>query len=120
MNRKHDTKYYVDVIEKLKKVNKNFKISSDFIVGYPGEAEEDFKDTIELVQKIGFLNSYSFIFSPRPGTPAALKKLNSSELNEKRLKKLQNILENFQYEDNKKYFGRAPIAARSQKLRSFG
>ena len=103
MNRKHDQKYYMSVVEKLKKVNKDIKISSDFIVGYPGETERDFKDTIELVKKIGFINSYSFIFSPRPGTPAALKKLNNLTKNKKRLKKLQNILENFQNKNNKKY-----------------
>jgi len=103
MNRKHDQKYYIAVVEKLKKVNKDIKISSDFIVGYPGETEEDFKDTIALVETIGFINSYSFIFSPRPGTPAAAKKTNNLEQNEKRLKKLQDVLENFQHENNKKY-----------------
>jgi len=103
MNRKHGQKYYMSVVEKLKKVNKDIKISSDFIVGYPGETERDFKDTIKLVKKIGFINSYSFIFSPRPGTPAASKKLNNLTEDEKRLKKLQNILENFQNENNKKY-----------------
>ena len=103
MNRKHDREYYITVVEKLKKVNKDIKISSDFIVGYPGETEKDFKDTIELVKKIGFINSYSFIFSPRPGTPAAAKKSNNLEINEKRLKKFQNILENFQHANNKKY-----------------
>jgi len=103
MNRKHDREFYISVIEKLAKVNKDIKISSDFIVGYPGETEKDFKDTIELVKKIGFVNSYSFIFSPRPGTPAAIKKLNDLGENEKRLKKLQTILENYQYKNNKKY-----------------
>ena len=103
MNRKHDREYYMTVVEKLEKVNKNIKISSDFIVGYPGETEKDFKETIELVEKIGFINSYSFIFSPRPGTPAAAKKLNNLAKSKKRLKKLQNILENFQRENNKKY-----------------
>jgi len=103
MNRKHDQKYYIAAVEKLKKVNKDIKISSDFIVGYPGETEKDFEDTIELVKKIGFISSYSFIFSPRPGTPAAAKKTNNLEQNEKRLKKLQDVLENFQNENNKKY-----------------
>ena len=103
MNRKHDQKYYIAVVEKLKKVNKDIKISSDFIVGYPGETEKDFEETIKLIEKIGFVNSYSFIFSPRPGTPAATKKLNNLTENGKRLKKLQNILENFQNENNKKY-----------------
>jgi len=103
MNRKHDRKYYMSVVEKLNKANKNIKISSDFIVGYPGETEKDFEDTMELVEKIGFVNSYSFIFSPRPGTPANEKKLNNIEESEKRLRKLQNILENFQLENNKIY-----------------
>ena len=103
MNRKHNRKYYLSVIEKLKNVNKDIKISSDFIVGYPGETEKDFNDTIELVKKIGFVNSYSFIFSPRPGTLAAEKKLNNLTESKKRLNKLQKILENYQIEDNQKY-----------------
>ena len=103
MNRKHNRKYYLSVIEKLKNVNKDIKISSDFIVGYPGETEKDFNDTIELVKKIGFVNSYSFIFSPRPGTLAAGKKLNNLTESKKRLNKLQKILENYQTEDNQKY-----------------
>jgi len=103
MNRKHDREYYMTTVEKLRKINKEIKISSDFIVGYPEETEKDFRDTIELVKEIGFINSYSFIFSPRPGTPAAEKKLNNSIENKKRLVELQNILENFQYKNNKKY-----------------
>jgi len=103
MNRKHNREYYMSVVEKLNKVNNNIKISSDFIVGYPGETEEDFENTMQLVEKVGFINSYSFIFSPRPGTPAATKKLNNLEENEIRLKKLQNKLENFQYINNEKY-----------------
>ena len=103
MNRKHDREYYFSVVEKLRNINKDIKISSDFIVGYPGETEKDFTDTLELVKKIKFINSYSFIFSPRTGTPAAKKKLNNFSENEARLKKLQEILQNFQYESNKKY-----------------
>ena len=103
MNRKHDKKYYLSVIEKLKKVNESIKISSDFIIGYPGETKKDFDDTVDLVKKVGFVNSYSFIFSPRPGTPAAMKKTNSFIESKLRLKKLQTILENIQYENNKNY-----------------
>ena len=106
MNRKHDIKYYYTIIEKLKKINKNIKISSDFIIGYPGETEKDFEDTIHLIKKIGFINSYSFIFSPRPGTPAADKQLNNLAESKKRLQKLQDILENFQLENNKKYLNK--------------
>jgi len=106
MNRKHDKKYYFSVIEKLKSINKDIKFSSDFIIGYPEETEKDFQDTIELIEKIGFVNSYSFIFSPRPGTPAAKKQFNNLEENKKRLKKIQNILGNFQIKNNEKYFNK--------------
>ena len=101
MNRKHDKKYYLSVIDKLKSINKEIKFSSDFIIGYPGETVKDFQDTIDLVEKVGFLNSYSFIFSPRPGTPVTKKKLNNLEESKQRLKKLQSILENFQLKNNK-------------------
>jgi len=106
MNRKHDLNYYLSIIKKLEKINKDIKFSSDFIVGYPGETESDFEDTITLIKKIGFVNSYSFIFSPRPGTPAANKKLNDLTESKKRLQKLQSILESFQLEKNKKYRGK--------------
>ena len=106
MNRKHDLNYYISIIKKLEKINKDIKFSSDFIVGYPGETESDFEDTITLIKKIGFVNSYSFIFSPRPGTPATNKKLNDLTESKKRLQKLQSILEIFQLEKNKKYRGK--------------
>ena len=106
MNRKHNINYYLSIIKKLKKVNKDIKFSSDFIVGYPGETESDFEDTIMLIKKIGFINSYSFIFSPRPGTPAANKKLNDLAESKKRLQKLQSILESYQLEKNKKSRGK--------------
>ena len=106
MNRKHDLNYYLSTIEKLKRINKDIKFSSDFIVGYPGEMQSDFEDTIALIKKIGFVNSYSFIFSPRPGTPAANKKLNDLAESKKRLQKLQSILESSQLEKNKKSKGK--------------
>jgi tRNA-2-methylthio-N6-dimethylallyladenosine synthase len=104
MNRKHDIKYYLSIIEKLKSVNNNIQISSDFIIGYPGEKEEDFKATIDLIEKVGFINSYSFIYSARPGTPAADKKLNNILESKQKLKKLQNILENHQIKSNQLCF----------------
>ena len=57
--------------DKLKKINPNIEFSSDFIIGYPGEEERDFKETFDLIKRIKFINSYSFVFSPRPGTVAA-------------------------------------------------
>ena len=106
MNRKHDREFYISIIKKLKKINNEIKVSSDFIVGYPGESEKDVEDTIDIIKKVGFVNSYSFIFSPRPGTPASKKKLNSLSINKKRLGKIQNILENLQRENNKNYLNR--------------
>ncbi len=103
MNRKHNRNFYLSAIKKLKNVNKDIKISSDFIIGYPGETGKDFEETLDLIQKIGFVNSYSFIFSPRPGTPAAEKKLNNLSKSKKRLIKLQDILEKLQLENNKNY-----------------
>ena len=103
MNRKHDQKHYLNTIEKLKNINSDIKFSSDFIINYPGETDKDYKDTINLIKKIGFINSYSFIFSPRPGTPAADKKINNIEEGKKRLKNLQNILRNLQFNNNKRY-----------------
>ena len=103
MNRKHDKKYYLEIIQKLKNANKNIKFSSDFIIGYPGEEENDYNDTINIVKKIGFINSYSFIFSPRAGTPAAEKKLNDLTQSKERLKKLQSLLANFQIKNNELY-----------------
>ena len=103
MNRKHDKEYYISIIEKLKNINKNIKISSDFIVGYPGESESDFLETMDFIKKVGFINSYSFIFSPRPGTPASEEKLNNLKISKERLKKMQNLLETLQYKNNKNF-----------------
>ena len=106
MNRGHSREYYISLVEKLKNVDKSIKISSDFIVGYPGETEKDFNDTLKLIEKVGFINSYSFIFSPRPGTPAATKEVNDINENKKRLNKLQKILENYQVSYNGNNLGK--------------
>ena len=71
MNRKHNIKEYLDIINILKEKNQKIKFASDFIIAYPGETDQDFEKTCELMEKVKFINSYSFIFSPRPGTPAA-------------------------------------------------
>ena len=104
MNRKHDIKFYLSIIKKLKRANKNIKISSDFIIGYPGENEKDFKNTIDLIKEVGFVNSYAFIFSPRIGTPAARNELNDIKINKERLKITQDVLEKNQLKYNKQHF----------------
>ena len=70
MNRKHSIKEYLSVIQKIKKAKPNIEFSSDFIIGYPGETCDDFQKTIELMNNVKFINSYSFVYSSRPGTPA--------------------------------------------------
>ena len=101
MNRKHRVEDYILVYEKLKKINSNIEFSSDFIIGYPGENEDDFKDTFELIKKIKFINSYSFIFSPRPGTKAANLEMIDEKIAKERLKIIQEKLFEYQREKNK-------------------
>ena len=101
MNRKHRVEDYILVYEKLKKINSNIEFSSDFIIGYPGENDDDFKDTFELIKKIKFINSYSFIFSPRPGTTAANLKMIDEKVAKERLKIIQEKLFHHQREKNK-------------------
>jgi len=93
MNRKHTIKEYLDVIKKLKKANSNIKFSSDFIIGYPGEDYSDFQKTINLMQEVKFINSYSFIYSARPGTPAYNFKSIDQKEAKSRLMHFQNTAE---------------------------
>ena len=92
MNRKHTISDYYKIFDKLKEINPNIEFSSDFIIGYPGEEDEDFKATLQLIQKIKFVNSYSFIFSPRPGTVAADLELIDKKISMERLEKIQSQL----------------------------
>ena len=106
MNRKHTVNYYYDIINKLKKANPSMKFSSDFIIGYPGETKEDFNETIRLMSKIKFINTYSFIFSPRPGTPAS--KLKSVDKNQAliRLQEFQKLSEKIKYNYKNELLGK--------------
>ena len=93
MNRKHKIEEYLSIIDKLKKIKPEIKFSSDFIIGYPGETLEDFKKTINLMKSIRFINSFSFVFSARPGTPAFnLDKIDQSKA-KKKLISFQGIAE---------------------------
>ena len=91
MNRKHDVEHYIELINKLKKVNSRIKFSSDFIIGYPGEKDKDFEDTLNLLRKVKFINTFSFIFSPRPGTPASKLEKVRYETAKKRLIIFQKV-----------------------------
>ena len=103
MNRKHTVEEYMNTYEKIKKINPEIEFSSDFIISYPGETNDDFNETLELVKKIKFINSYSFIFSPRPGTKAAELKLIDNEISKERLKKIQKYLFDHQISMNRSF-----------------
>ena len=101
MNRKHVIKDYLKIYDKLKKINEFIEFSSDFIIGYPGETEQDFNHTFDLIKKIKFVNSYSFIFSPRPGTVAADLEMIDKKILDERLNRIQNELFDNQIKMNK-------------------
>ena len=101
MNRKHLIQDYLKIYERLKNINSKIKFSSDFIIGYPGEEKEDFNQTLDLINKIEFINSFSYIFSPRPGTVAFDLKLIEKKISLERLEIVQKKLFNHQIEMNK-------------------
>jgi len=122
MKRKHTVEAYIDKIKNLKKVRPNISISSDFIVGFPGETEDDFKQTLSLIETIGFDQSFSFIFSPRPQTPAASIQ-DTTSYNEKldRLKRLQAKISSNAMNISKNMVGssqRVLVEKRSKKLKT--
>ena len=105
MNRKHTVDDYLKVYEKLKKINEEIEFSSDFIIGYPGETQKDFEDTFNLLKKIKFINSFSFIFSPRPGTKASKLEMIDQSIAKERLKLIQDKLFDNQIKINKSMEG---------------
>ena len=106
MNRKHTIEEYLLIYEKLKKINSNIEFSSDFIIGYPEENDDDFKLTMDLIEKVKFTNSFSFIFSPRPGTVAADLELVDKKKSKERLEIIQKKLSENQINKNKSLKGK--------------
>ena len=106
MNRKHTKKKYFEIVEKLKNKRPDIALSSDFIVGFPGETDEDFDLTMQLVKEIEFVIAYSFMFSPRPGTPAFKLKDIDTSIKKARLSALQSLLKEQQRNYNKSYVGK--------------
>ena len=92
MNRKHNVKKYFEIIEKLKFQRPDIALSSDFIVGFPGEDDEDFDQTMQFIDQVNFVIAYSFMYSSRPGTPAANLEQISLNVKKARLKALQTLL----------------------------
>lgn len=94
MNRKHTAQFYLDILDRVRAVRPDIALSSDFIVGFPGETDQDFEDTLDVVRKVGYQSAYSFKYSPRPGTPAAAIQaaIVKEEVKQERLLRLQALL----------------------------
>jgi tRNA-2-methylthio-N6-dimethylallyladenosine synthase len=108
MNRKHTTGDYRRVVDRFRKVRQDIAFSSDFIVGFPGETEEDFLATLALVTQIGYAGAYSFKYSPRPGTPAAeMRETVSAEDMDERLVRLQGLIDSQQSAFNMAAIGKS-------------
>tara|TARA_Y100000817_G_scaffold310990_1_gene302448 strand:+ start:512 stop:1792 length:1281 start_codon:yes stop_codon:yes gene_type:complete len=127
MKRKHTSLEYKNIIKKIKKIRPDINLTTDIIVGYPGETDDDFQQTLKLVEEMNFSDAYSFIYSPRPGTPASIAQDNITlESKKKRLHELQSLIkkqsknysekmlgttqkvlvEGHSAKSNKEYFGR--------------
>ena len=107
MKRGHEIDMYIDKIERIKKLRPDISISSDFIVGFPGETDEDFEETMNLINHIGFDVSFSFIYSPRPGTPAANLPDDTPEaVKKQRLKILQDRIVQHAQQISRRMVGR--------------
>ena len=107
MNRRHTRDEYLRVVEKLKEANPAIGMSSDFIVGFPGETEEDFQQTLDVVNRVQYVQAFSFKYSRRPGTPAAVMDGQVDEkVKKERLQVLQDLLFSYQTKFNKNSIGK--------------
>jgi tRNA-2-methylthio-N6-dimethylallyladenosine synthase len=107
MNRRHTRAEYLDVIARLRVARPDMAFTSDFIVGFPGETEEDFRDTLRIVNEVGYAGAFSFKYSPRPGTPAAdCDDQIAEEVKAERLARLQENIDRHQSAFNRSCIGR--------------
>ena len=106
MNRRHSAARYVDLVGRIRQRRPDIALSSDFIVGFPGETEADFADTLALVEEVRFASTFSFKYSPRPGTPAAALPQIDEEVKRDRLARLQIVLERQRQDFNAATVGR--------------
>lgn len=107
MNRRHSASDYLQIINKLRKVKPGIAISGDFIVGFPGETDSDFEETLRLVREVKYAKAYSFAYSPRPGTPASNREQIDDSIKHSRLIKLQSLLKDQQGEFNSQFIGKS-------------
>ena len=120
MNRKHTREGYFSVVDSIRDARPDLLLSSDFIVGFPGETDEDFSDTLDLVRQVGYGQAYSFKYSSRPGTPAAEKVGIDPILANERLQELQTLLTSQQHAVQASMVGREVSVLFEKKGRSDG
>ncbi len=106
MNRRHGADAYRRLVDRLREARPDLALSSDFIVGFPGETDQDFRATLDLVEDVEFASAYSFKYSPRPGTPASLEDQLDDKLKSERLAELQSLLDAQQRRFNENSVGR--------------
>lgn len=107
MNRRHKADEYLRLIERIRKARPDLALSGDFIVGFPGETDQDFEDTMQLVREVNYAQAYSFKYSPRPGTPGAeLDDHVEEAVKDERLQRLQALLSEQQYAFQESMIGR--------------
>ena len=107
MNRSHSAHSYLDILEKMRAVRPDIALSGDFIVGFPGESDQDFEETLQIVREANYSQAFSFKYSPRPGTPAAMMDEQvAPEVMDERLQRLQALLNEQQYAFNQQTVGR--------------
>ena len=116
MNRKHTSEEYLKLVEKLKRVNPQIRFSSDFIIGYPGENENDFRDSLKLLKEVEFINTFSFVFSPRPGTPAFKMKQVNNSISKERLNIFQKKAEEIKLKYKKSLFNKKTFVLFENKM----
>ena len=121
MNRNYTLSEYIDIIDQLKSERPDIAISGDFIVGFPGETEEDFNMTKEIVDRIGYAHAYSFKYSPRPGTPAAeMENQIKEDVKSRRLIELQETIKKNMFNYNKKFMNKTLKVLIERKINSEG
>ncbi|AGK97517.1 tRNA (N6-isopentenyl adenosine(37)-C2)-methylthiotransferase MiaB [Clostridium pasteurianum] len=104
MNRHYDKEYYIDLIRNIKREIPNIALSTDIIVGFPGETEEDFKDTLDLIREVEYDSAFTFLYSPRKGTPAAeMDEMVSEEVKHERFNRLVNLVNEISAKKNREY-----------------
>ena len=106
MNRKHTVGDYLKIVDKIRKVRPDIALSSDFIVGFPDETDKDFERTMKFIDEVKFVIAYSFIYSPRPGTPAQHKDNIDNAVKKARLSALQSLLKEQQINYNRSFLNK--------------